>query len=103
MKKSPKEDHNLLYESLLKLESAEECRRFLQDLCTVTELKAMEQRIEVAMYLREGMIYQDILKRTGASSATISRVNRCLQYGAEGYQTVLPRLDDYWNEEKKKL
>jgi TrpR-related protein YerC/YecD len=103
MKKSPKEDHNLLYESLLQLESAEECRRFLQDLCTVTELKAMEQRIEVAMYLREGMIYQDILKRTGASSATISRVNRCLQYGAEGYQTVLPRLDDYWNEEKKKL
>jgi TrpR-related protein YerC/YecD len=103
MKKSPKEDHNLLYESLLQLESAEECRRFLQDLCTVNELKAMEQRIEVAMYLREGMIYQDILKRTGASSATISRVNRCLQYGAEGYQTVLPRLDDYWNEEKKKL
>ena len=93
MKKSPKDDHDLLYQSLLQLESVEECRRFLQDLCTVTELKAMEQRIEVAMYLREGMIYQDILKRTGASSATISRVNRCLQYGADGYQTILPRLD----------
>ena len=102
MKNSPKEDHGLLCESLLQLQNADECRRFLQDLCTVTELKAMEQRIEVAMYLREGMIYQDILKRTGASSATISRVNRCLQYGADGYQTVLPRLDHHWKEEKKK-
>lgn len=102
MKKSPKADNHLLYESLLQLQSVEECRRFLQDLCTVSELKAMEQRIEVAMYLRDGMIYQDILKRTGASSATISRVNRCLQYGAEGYQTVLPRMDEFWEEEKKK-
>ena len=102
MKKSPKKDHDLLYESLLRLETVEECRRFMQDLCTMTELKAMEQRIEVAMYLREGMIYQDILKHTGASSATISRVNRCLQYGEDGYQTVLPRVDDFWEEEKKK-
>lgn len=94
MKKSPKDDHDLLYQSLLQLESVEECRRFLQDLCTVTELKAMEQRIEVAMYLRDGMIYQDILKRTGASSATISRVNRALQYGEDGYQAVLPRLKE---------
>ena len=93
MKQTPKEDHDLLYESLLQLNNVEECRRFMEDLCTVTELKAMRQRIEVAMYLREGMIYQDILKHTGASSATISRVNRCLQYGADGYQTVLPRLD----------
>ena len=88
MKQTPKEDHDLLYESLLQLNNVEECRRFMEDLCTVTELKAMRQRIEVAMYLREGMIYQDILKHTGASSATISRVNRCLQYGADGYQTV---------------
>ena len=102
MKKSPKADNDLLYESLLQLQNVEECRRFLQDLCTVSELKAMEQRIEVAMYLREGMIYQDILKRTGASSATISRVNRCLQYGAEGYQAILPRMDACWEEEKKK-
>ena len=85
-------DHALLYESLLQLKDVDECRRFMEDLCTVTELKAM--------YLREGMIYQDILKRTGASSATISRVNRCLQYGAEGYQTVLPRLDALWEETK---
>lgn len=100
MKKSPKADNDLLYESLLQLQNVEECRRFLQDLCTVSELKAMEQRIEVAMYLRDGMIYQDILKRTGASSATISRVNRCLQYGADGYQTILPRLDPIWEEKK---
>ena len=101
MKQTPKEDHDLLYESLLQLNNVEECRRFMEDLCTVTELKAMRQRIEVAMYLREGMIYQDILKHTGASSATISRVNRCLQYGADGYQTVLPRLDPIWEEKKK--
>ncbi|MDY3014233.1 MAG: YerC/YecD family TrpR-related protein [Evtepia sp.] len=101
MKKSPNESYDLLYESLLQLKDAEECRRFMEDLCTVNELKAMTQRIEVAMYLREGMIYQDILKRTGASSATISRVNRCLQYGAEGYQTVLPRVDLFWEKEKK--
>ena len=101
MKQTPKEDHDLLYESLLQLNNVEECRRFMEDLCTVTELKAMRQRIEVAMYLREGMIYQDILKNTGASSATISRVNRCLQYGADGYQTVLPRLDPIWEEKKK--
>ena len=101
MNQTPKEDHDLLYESLLQLNNVEECRRFMEDLCTVTELKAMRQRIEVAMYLREGMIYQDILKQTGASSATISRVNRCLQYGADGYQTVLPRLDPIWEEKKK--
>ena len=89
MKQTPKEDHDLLYESLLQLNNVEECRRFMEDLCTVT------------MYLREGMIYQDILKHTGASSATISRVNRCLQYGADGYQTVLPRLDPIWEEKKK--
>ena len=101
MKQTPKEDHDLLYESLLQLNNVEECRRFMEDLCTVTELKAMRQRIEVAMYLRAGLSYQDILKHTGASSATISRVNRCLQYGADGYQTVLPRLDPIWEEKKK--
>ena len=81
MKKTLQEDQDLLYESFLRLKSVEACRRFLQDLCTVSEIMAMEQRIEVAMHLRDGMIYQDILKETGASSATISRVNRCLQYG----------------------
>ena len=94
MKKTPKEDYELLYESLLQLKSVEECRKFMEDLCTVTELKAMGQRIEVAMYLREGMIYQDILKHTGASSATISRVNRSLLNGAGGYENVLERMKE---------
>lgn len=101
MKQTTKDEQDLLYESILQLKNAEECRQFLEDLCTVTELKAMGQRLEVAMYLRDGLIYQDILKRTGASSATISRVNRCLQYGAGGYQTVLPRLDELWQGRKK--
>ena len=84
----------LLYESILTLQSVEECRNFFQDLCTMSELRAMEQRIEVAVLLSDGMIYNDILERTGASSATISRVNRALQYGADGYQTVLPRINE---------
>ena len=96
MRKTAQESSDLLYECILKLDSPEECRKFLQDLCTVTELRAMEQRIEVAMYLHKGMIYNDILELTGASSATISRVNRCLQYGAGGYQSVLPRCEQEW-------
>ena len=87
------QDHSaLLYEAVLALRDQEECRAFFQDLCTVAELKAMSQRLEVAQLLDEGLIYNDILQRTGASSATISRVNRALQYGADGYKTVLPRL-----------
>ena len=83
---------DLLYKAILSLETPEECRAFFQDLCTVAELRAMAQRLEVARFLDEGLIYNDILQRTGASSATISRVNRALQYGADGYKTVLPRL-----------
>ena len=83
---------DLLYEAVLSLETPEECRAFFQDLCTVAELRAMAQRLEVAQLLDKGMIYNDILRRTGASSATISRVNRALQYGSDGYKTVLPRL-----------
>ncbi len=82
----------LLYQAVLSLQTPEECRAFFEDLCTVAELKAMSQRLEVAQLLDEGLIYNDILQRTGASSATISRVNRALQYGANGYKTVLPRV-----------
>ncbi len=81
-----------LYEAILSLKDLDECKKFFQDLCTVSELRAMEQRFEVAILLSEGMIYNDILERTGASSATISRVNRSLHYGANGYQEVLPRI-----------
>ena len=95
MTKHDKKDHgDMLYETILSLESKEECRKFFQDLCTVAELRAMEQRLEVALLISEGMIYNDILERTGASSATISRVNRALQYGADGYQAVLPRMKE---------
>jgi len=83
---------DLLYRAVLSLKTPEECRAFFEDLCTVAELKAMSQRLEVAQLLDEGLIYNDILQRTGASSATISRVNRALQYGANGYKTVLPRV-----------
>lgn len=81
-----------LYQAIASIKDEEECRKFLQDLCTVSELKAMEQRMEVAMLLDQGLIYSEILERTGASSATISRVNRCLHYGADGYRTIIPRL-----------
>ena len=89
-----KKPSDTLYKAFLTLQTEEECRQFMEDLCTVSELKAMEQRIEVATLLDKGMIYSEILEQTGASSATISRVNRCLQYGAGGYRTVLPRLKE---------
>ena len=89
-----KEKSDQLYKAILQLKDEQECYDFFQDLCTVSELRAMEQRFEVASLLYEGMIYNDILERTGASSATISRVNRSLQYGADGYQAVLPRIKE---------
>ena len=92
MQKEMPDQTALLFEAILSLRDQEECRAFFQDLCTVAELRAMAQRLEVAQLLDEGLIYNDILQRTGASSATISRVNRALQYGADGYKTVLPRL-----------
>lgn len=88
-----------LYQTILQLKDEEECYKFFQDLCTVSELRAMEQRYDVAVLLRKGMIYNDILRETGASSATISRVNRALNYGYEGYQQVFARL--FPEEEKK--
>ena len=79
---------------MMKLQTPEECYRFFEDLCTVSELKAMEQRYEVAKLLDEGMVYNEILEKTGASSATISRVNRCLNYGADGYRVILDRMGE---------
>ncbi len=81
-----------LYETILKLKDLDECYRFFEDLCTVSELRAMEQRFDVAVLLEKGMIYNDILEKTGASSATISRVNRSLNYGGVGgYKQVFAR------------
>lgn len=89
-----KEKSDLLYKAIMTLESEEECYRFFQDLCTISELRSMEQRFEVAKLLSEGMIYTDILDRTGASSATISRVNRSLLGGTGGYEGVLEKLKE---------
>ena len=97
MNKSPKgvkREKNLqLYEAILTLETVDECVRFFDDLCSITELRAMEQRYQVARLLNEGYIYNTILEQTGASSATISRVNRSLLYGEDGYEIVFNRLD----------
>ena len=84
-------DHEL-YRAILELKSVEECYNFFVDLCTVSELKAMEQRYEVAKLLNQGMIYNDILEQTGDSSATISRVNRSLNYGTDTYRKIFERL-----------
>ncbi|MCQ2420241.1 MAG: YerC/YecD family TrpR-related protein [Clostridia bacterium] len=86
-----------LYRAILKLENLEECYNFFTDLCTVSEMKAMEQRFEVAKLLNEGLIYNDILEKTGASSATISRVNRSLNYGTDAYRAIFDKMD----QEKK--
>lgn len=87
-----KESSDALYRAILSIRNEEECRQFLEDLCTVSELKAMAQRVDVALLLDEGLIYSEILERVGASSATISRVNRCLHYGSGGYKAIIPRL-----------
>ena len=81
-----------LYRAVLSLQSMEECDRFFDDLCTVPELKALSQRLQVAKMLSDHRVYSDIVQATGASTATISRVNRCCNYGAGGYGTVLDRV-----------
>ena len=93
MNKHNKKPRNIdMYKALLQLKTEEECMKFFDDLCTVTELQAMEQRYQVAVLLEKGLIYNDILEQTGASSATISRVNRSLQYGNGGYAIVFDRM-----------
>lgn len=93
MNKLPKKPRNdNMYKAILTLKTVDECKNFFDDLCTVTELMAMEQRYQVAACLDKGMIYNDILAQTGASSATISRVNRSLQYGNGGYEIVFGRM-----------
>lgn len=81
------------FEAVLSLKDKEECTAFFSDICTIKELLDFGQRMEVATALSKGMNYQEISENTGASSATISRVNRCLMYGEGGYRTILDRLD----------
>lgn len=87
-----------LCEAVLKLTTVEECYQFFEDICTVSELKALSQRLEVARMLDAKHTYDDIVARTGASTATISRVKRCLNYGADGYKLILERLSKKENE-----
>jgi len=84
---------DFLFSAVLELKSLEECYKFFEDLCTVPEIKAMSQRIEVAKMLSEKNVYSDIVEKTGASTATISRVNRSLAYGNDGYPMVFERLE----------
>ena len=86
--------HDELFEGILQLQTVEEFYAFFEDICTVNELKALSQRLQVAKMLRAGDSYETIVEETGASTATISRVKRCLVYGADGYTVVLDRLAD---------
>ena len=83
------EQFDNLFKAILKLSSVDECRDFFEDVCTIKELQDINQRLEVASLLMEGNNYQTVSKKTGASTATISRVNKCLLYGSGGYKTVL--------------
>lgn len=85
---------DFLMKSILCLENEEECYSFFDDLCTISELKALSQRLQVAKMLSEGKVYSDIVAQTGASTATISRVNRSLTYGADGYAIVFGRMEE---------
>ena len=87
-------DIDELFKAVLALENEEECYRFFEDVCTVNELFSLSQRFEVAKMLREQKTYLDIAEKTGASTATISRVNRSLNYGNDGYDMVFSRMED---------
>ena len=83
-----------LFDAILCLENKEECYNFFEDLCTVLELKSLSQRFQVAKMLNEHHVYTEIVNATGASTATISRVNRSLNYGSDGYRTVFDRIGE---------
>ncbi len=96
------QDDNLdfLFKAVLSLENMDECYDFFEDLCTVQELKAISQRIVVAKMLSEKCVYTDIVNATGASTATISRVNRSLQYGCDGYDKIFERIREQEKNEQ---
>ena len=92
-KKIKNESVDSLFQAILALENKDECYAFFEDLCTVNELLSLSQRYEVARMLRDKKTYLEIAEKTGASTATISRVNRSLNYGCDGYRVVFERLD----------
>lgn len=83
-----------LFSAILSLEEMDECYSFFEDICTVGELKSLSQRLEVARMLEAGCKYEEIVSSTGVSSATISRVKKCLHYGANGYRLILDRIKE---------
>ena len=89
-----------LFEGILTLQTPEECERFFTDICTIKELQSLTQRLQVAKQLYEGRNYNEVCRDTGVSSATICRVNKCLNYGDGGYRTVLDRLGGKNHETK---
>ena len=91
---------DFLFKAILALENTEECYDFFEDLCTVQELKTLSQRIVVAKMLSEKCVYTDIVEQTGASTATISRVNRSLQYGCDGYDKIFDRISEEESDEQ---
>lgn len=93
MKHSENNEREALIKALLSLGNEEECINFLEDLCTFKELDSMAQRFWVARLLKEGKTFQEIVVKTGASTATISRVNRCLLYGNGGYENIIKKIN----------
>lgn len=98
--KLKEKNFDTLINAILTLKTKEECSDFFEDLCTIPELKAMSQRLQVAKMLSENRVYSDIVAQTGASTATISRVNRSLIYGNDGYTVVFERLDVLYGKKK---
>jgi TrpR-related protein YerC/YecD len=95
------ENIDFLFKAILALKNTDECYDFFEDLCTAQELKTLSQRIVVAKMLSENSVYTNIVEQTGASTATISRVNRSLQYGCDGYDKIFKRIEE--NESNEKL
>lgn len=93
MGKFDKKAAEKLYNAILSLKDAEECDKFFEDICTIQELEALSQRLEVACLLKQGKSYSEVNKLTGASTATICRVGKCINYGNGGYDMVISRLD----------
>ena len=92
MKHSEKHEADSLIKAILSLENEEDCINFLEDLCTYKEINSMAQRFQVARLLKSGKTFQEIVEKTGASTATISRVNRCLMYGNGGYEKIIDKI-----------
>jgi TrpR-related protein YerC/YecD len=89
-----RDDIDKLFQAILMLETEEDCYRFFEDICTINEIHAIAQRLEVAKLLNEKKTYSEIEEATGASTATISRINKCLVYGADGYKLVLSKMEN---------